>query len=203
MQVFSIEVADQGVQATPSTQTQGTQTAASLENTLANILREGGDEDSLRRKIDALTEGLGSQSHLLDELVRKSKLTESSILSESAVIRKHGPPPPYEIASSSTSRWPKFFTVAQDGEVATTGWVVFVLWSLVLFLVGLTTQSIIFKGNSVGELFPNARYATEFEMFGQRHWWEKWGMDTPWGRLIWKLGWHLDEMLRGDGGWPS
>ena len=204
MQVFNVEVADQGVQATPSTETQGTQTVASLEHTLANILREDGDEDSIRRKIDILTEGLGSQRSLIEELFRKSKVAESSILSESAVIRKHGPPPPYEATSCTTSRWPKFFAV-QDGEISSTGWSIFVLWSLLLFVVGVTTHTVFFGPSSVGvgELFPNARYATEFEMFGQRHWWEKWGMDTLWGRVIWKLGWHLDEMLRGDGGWPS
>ena len=201
MQVFNIEIADEGVQATPSTQTVSTQTV-SLETSLANLLRDEDDEDTLRRKIDALAEGLGSQRHLIDELLRKSKSTESSVLSESAVIRKHGPPPPYE-ASESRYRWPKFFTVNVSGEVSNTGWITFVLWSVVLFVLGLTTQSILLPRHDLGGLYPDLSYTSAFEMFGQRHWWEKWGMDTTLGRVIWRIGWKLDEMLRGDGGWPS
>jgi hypothetical protein len=199
--VFNIDLADEAVQATPSTETTSTQTIVSLENSLANILRND-DEETLRRKIDALAEGLGSQSNLIDELLRKSKSTESSIMTESAVIRKHGPPPPYE-PSEPQSRWPKFLTITQNGDVSNTGWMVFVLWSVILFLLGLTTQNLIFPTYDLGGLYPDGGYASAFEMFGQRHWWEKWGMDTPWGRVIWRIGWWLDELLRGDGGWPS
>jgi hypothetical protein len=202
MQVFNIELADEGIQATPSTQTIATQTAASLENTIANLLRDSNDDESLKHKIDALAEGLGSQRHLIDELLRKSKTTESSIMTESAVIRKHGPPPPYE-APSASWEWPKFLTILQNGDVSNTGWITFVLWSVVLFLMGLTTQTMFLPRHDFGGLYPETGYASAFEMFGQRHWWEKWGMDTPWGRVIWRIGWWWDEMLRGDGGWPS
>ena len=202
MQVFNVDLADEAVQATPSTETVATQTTMSLEHSLANILRGDDDEESLRRKIDALADGLGSQRNLIDELLRKTKSTESTIMTESAVIRKHGPPPPYE-APTPVSRWPKFLTIAQDGDVSHTGWVTFVLWSVVLFLLGLTTQSMFLPRHDLGGLYPNTGYASAFEMFGQRHWWEKWGMDTPLGRVIWRIGWWWDEMLRGDGGWPS
>jgi hypothetical protein len=200
--VFNIDLADEAVQATPSAQTTSTQTTISLESILDNIPRNDDDEDTLRRKIDALAEGLGSQRNLIDELLRKSKSTESSIMTESAVIRKHGPPPPYE-PREPQSRWPKFLTITQNGDVSNTGWMVFVLWSVVLFLLGLTTQSLFFPTYDLGGLYPDGGYASAFEMFGQRHWWEKWGMDTPWGRVIWRIGWWLDELLRGDGGWPS
>src|SRR5436190_17731471 len=113
----------------------------SLEHSLANILRGDDDEESLRRKIDALAEGLGSQRNLIDELLKKSKSTESTIMTESAVIRKHGPPPPYE-APTVVSRWPKFLTVAQNGDVTHTGWLTFILWTAVLLLLGLTTQTV-------------------------------------------------------------
>lgn len=204
MQLFKIDLTDQSVQATPSTQTISTQTILSLESTLANMLRNEDNEDTLRSKIDALAEGLGSQRHLIDELLKKSKTTESTIMSESAVIRKHGPPPPYEAATQQPqSRWPKFLTVSQEGEVSSTGWMTFVLWSVVLFFLGLTTQSLLLPRHDLGGLYPDNGYASAFEMFGQRHWWEKWGMDTPWGRLVWRFGWWVDELLRSDGGWPS
>ena len=70
MQVFNIDLADEGVQATPSTQTTSTQTTISLEHSLANILRGDDDDESLRRKIDALADGLGSQRNLIDELLK-------------------------------------------------------------------------------------------------------------------------------------
>src|SRR5271167_2457780 len=194
MQVFNVDLADEAVQATPSTETVATQTTMSLEHSLANILRGDDDEESLRRKIDALAEGLGSQRHLIDELLKKSKTTESTIMTESAVIRKHGPPPPYEAPVTTTqSRWPKFLTITQDGDVSHTGWVTFILWSVVLFLLGLTTQSMFLPRHDLGGLYPNTGYASAFEMFGQRHWWEKWGMDTPLGRVIWRIGWWWDE----------
>jgi len=79
----------------------------------------------------------------------------------------------------------------------------FVLWSVVLFLLGLTTQNLLLPRHDLGGLYPDFGYASAFEMFGQRHWWEKWGMDTPWGRLMWRFGWWMDELLRSDGGWPS
>lgn len=199
--MFNIDLADEAVQATPSTETTSTQTVMSLEISLANFLRSD-DEETLRYKIDALAEGLGSQRNLIDELLRKSKSTESSIMTESAVIRKHGPPPPYE-PLETRSRWLKFLTISQNGDVSNTGWVVFVLWSVILFLLGLTTQNLFFQTYDLGGLYPDGGYASAFEMFGQRHWWEKWGMDTPWGRVIWRIGWWLDELLRGDGGWPS
>lgn len=203
MQAFSIEIADEGIQATPSMQTISTQTV-SIETTLATILQDG-DDDTLRQRIDALAEGLGSQRYLIDELLRKSKPAESSVLmSESAVIRKHGPPPPYEASEAvSRFRWPKFLTVTASGEVSTTGWVTFALWSVVLFVLGLTMQSIILPQHDLGGLYPDPGYTSAFEMFGQRHWWEKWGMDSPMGRVVWTIGWKLDEMLRGDGHWPS
>jgi len=203
MQVFKVDLTDQSVQASPSTQTTATQTIVSLETTLANMLRNEDTQESLQDRINALTEGLGSQRHLIDELFRKSKMTESSIMSESAVIRRHGPPPPYEAATRPESRWPKFLSVSQEGEVSSTGWMTFVLWSVVLFLLGLTTQSLLLPRHDLGGLYPDRGYASAFEMFGQRHWWEKWGMDTPWGRLVWKFGWWVDEMLRSEGGWPS
>jgi hypothetical protein len=202
MQVFNVDLADEAVQATPSTQTTSTQTVVSLESGLLSILRGEDDEGSLQRKIDALTEGLGSQRNLINEIYQKSKATESTIMSESAVIRKHGPPPPYE-APAGLSRWPKFLTITQTGDISNTGWVTFVLWSVILFLLGLTTQNIFLPRHDLGGLYPDRGYASAFEMFGQRHWWEKWGMDTPWGRVIWRIGWWLDEMLRGDGRWPS
>ena len=136
--------------------------------------------------------------------MKKSKTTESTIMTESAVIRKHGPPPPYEAPVATTqSRWPKFLTIAQDGDVSQTGWVTFILWSVVLFLLGLTTQNMFLPRHDLSGLYPDTGYASAFEMFGQRHWWEKWGMDSPLGRVIWRIGWWWDEMLRGDGGWPS
>ena len=199
-----MDLTDEAVQATPSTQSTSTQTTMSLEHTLANILRGDDDEESLRRKIDALAEGLGSQRHLIDELLKNSKTTESAIMTESAVIRKHGPPPPYEAPVRATqSRWPKFLTITQDGDVSHTGWVTFILWSVALFLLGLTTQNVFLPRHDLTGLYPDMGYASAFEMFGQRHWWEKWGMDTPLGRVIWRIGWWWDEMLRGDGGWPS
>ena len=207
MQVFNIDLTDEAIQATPSTETVSTQTTMSLEHSLVNILRGDDDEESLQRKMDALTDGLGSQRNLVDELSRKSKSAESSIMTESAVIRKHGPPPPYEAPTSLSSRWqwPKFLTIQPDGDVVShTGWVTFILWSSVLFLLGLTTQSMFLPRHDLSGLYPpTAGYASAFEMFGQRHWWEKWGMDSPLGRLVWRIGWWCDEMLRGDGGWPS
>jgi hypothetical protein len=203
LQVFNVELVDESIQVTPSTQSTSTQTIISLERTLSNMFRNEDDEESLRTRIAALTEGLGSQSHLIDELFRKSKIAESSIMSESAVIRKHGPPPPYEATPGAESRWPKFLTVNSDGEVTSTGWMTFVLWSVVLFLLGLTTQSLLLPRHDLGGLYPDFGYASSFEMFGQRHWWEKWGMDTPWGRLVWRFGWSMDEWLRSEGGWPS
>jgi hypothetical protein len=201
MQVFKVDLADQGVQATPSTQTTSTQTVLSLEYTLANMLRSDDSEESVRGKLDALTEGLGSQRHLIDQLLQKSKSPESS-LSESAVIRKHGPPPPYEASTRGTfSLWPKFLTVSPEGEVSQTGFMTFFLWSTVLFLLGLTSQTFFLPRHEIG--YFDSGYASAFEMFGQRHWWEKWGLDTPWGRVIWRFGWWVDEILRTDGGWPS
>ena len=199
MQVFNVDLTDSEVQAVPSTQTTSTQTTASIETTLANLLKGNDDEDTLRAKIDALADGLGSQRNLIDELLRKSK--SPAEMTESAVIRKHGPPPPYE--APSTSRWVKFLTVAQDGQIQSTGWMTFVLWSCVLFLLGLTTQTMMTPRHELGWLYPDTGYSSAFEMFGQRHWWEKWGMDTLWGRVLWRIGWWVDEMLRGDGGWPS
>lgn len=203
MQVFNVDLTDEGVQATPSTVTISTQTTSPpLETSLANILHShqpGDSSESLRQKIDALAEGLGSQKSLLDELFQRAK---SESLSESAVIRKHGPPPPYEPITPS-SRWPKFLTVMENGQVASTGWMTFVLWSVVLFLMGLTTQSLMLPRHDLGGLYPDGGYGSAFEMFGQRHWWEKWGMDTVLGRVVWKVGWWIDEMLRGDGHWPS
>ena len=202
MQVFTTEVADEGIQATPTTQTTSIQTVATLENTLANLLRGDDDEDTLRNKIDALAEGLGFQRDLIDELLRKSKLTESSVMSESAVIRKHGPPPPYEPTSTPSWQWPKFLTVMQNGDVLNTGLVTFALWSSILFLLGLTMKDVFLPKHDLSGLYPTPLYVSTFEMF-QRHWWEKWGMSTPWGRMIWRIGWWMDEMLRGDGVWPS
>jgi hypothetical protein len=202
MQVFNVDLTDQGVQATPSTQTTSTQTVISIESQLANILRSNDSEEILRAKIDSLAAGLGSQRDLIDELLQKSKSAESSVMSESAVIRKHGPPPPYE-APTSLSRWPKFLTVTEEGEVSYTGFITFVLWSVVLVLLGLSMQNMFLTRHDLAGLYPDRGYASAFEMFGQRHWWEKWGMDTPWGRVIWRIGWWWDELLRGDGGWPS
>jgi hypothetical protein len=202
LQVFNVELADESIQATPSTETTSTQTTTSIETTLANLLRGDDDDESLRNKIDALSVGLGSQRNLIDELLRKSKSTESSVLSESGMIRTQGPPPPYE-APTTSRRWPKFLTVAQDGEIVNTGWTTFVLWSLVLFLLGLTTQNAFVPRRELGGLYPDSGYASAFEMFGQRHWWEKWGMDSPVGKVVWRIGWWWDELLRGDGGWPS
>ena len=200
MQVFNVEQADEAIQVAPSTETVSTQTSTTIESTLANLLRTSDDDDTLRTKIDALALGLGSQRSLIDELLRKSKSTESSVLSESAVIRRQGPPPPYE---PPTSRWPKFLTVAPDGEVSRTGWMTFMLWSVVLFLLGLTSQNIFVPRRELGGLFHETGYASAFEMFGQRHWWEKWGMDSPVGQVVWRVGWWWDELLRGDAGWPS
>lgn len=199
MQVFNVDLTDQEVQAVPSTQTISTQTTASVETTLANLLKGDDDEETLRAKIDALADGLGSQRDLIDELLRKSK--SPAEMTESAVIRKHGPPPPYE--APAPSRWLKFLTIAQDGQIQSTGWMTFVLWSCILFLLGLTTQTMMLPRHELGGLYPDTGYASAFEMFGQRHWWEKWGMDTPWGRVVWRIGWWVDEMLRGDAGWPS
>jgi hypothetical protein len=201
MQVFNVDLTDQGIQAIPSTETTSTQTTTTIETTLANLLRGDNDDESLRNKIDALAVGLGSQKNLIDEILRKSKSTESSVLSESAVIRTHGPPPPYE--APTISRWPKFLTVSTDGQVSNTGWMTFILWSLVLFLLGLTTQNAFLPKRELGGLYPDYGYASAFEMFGQRHWWEKWGMDSPIGRIMWRFGWWWDELLRGDGSWPS
>jgi hypothetical protein len=203
MQVFTVDLTDHGVQATPSTQTTSTQTVLSLESTLANMLQSDDNEDSLRMKIDALAEGLGSQRHLIDQLLQKSKSPESLHLSESAVIRKQGPPPPYEASPSRSSLWPKFLTVSPEGEVSQTGFMTFFLWSTVLFLLGLTTQTFFLPRHDLGGLYFDSGYASAFQMFGQRHWWEKWGLDTLWGRLIWRFGWWVDELLRTDGGWPS
>ena len=205
-QVFNIEISDAGVQATPSTVTTSTQTILSTDSSLRHLARGDEDEDALRRRIDNLAAALGSHHNLLDEMFRKSKTAESQVMSESAVIGKHGPPPPYEATATSTTRsfhWPKFFTMAHDGEVSHTGWVTFFLWSVVLFLLGLTTQSLFLPRYDFGGLYPDTGYTSTFEMFGQRHWWEKWNMDSPVGRIIWHVGWWLDERLRGDGGWPS
>jgi hypothetical protein len=205
-QVFNIEISDAGIQATPSTVTTSTQTNLSAESYLRQGIRGDEDEDELRRKIDSLADVLGTHHHLLDEMVRKSKTTESQVLTESAVIRKHGPPPPYEDSTTlrtKTSRWPKFLTISQDGEVTHTGWLTFVLWSVVLFMLGLTSQSYFLPRYDFGGLYPDNGYASTFEMFGQRHWWEKWNMDSPVGRMVWRFGWWLDEWLRGEGGWPS
>ena len=202
MLVFNVELADEGVQATPSTQTTSTQTVNSVESQLASILRSNDNEETLRAKIDSLAAGLGSQRDLIDELLRKSKSTESNIMSESAVIRKHGPPPPYE-APTSTSLWPKFLTVTENEDVSYTGFITFCLWSVVLLLLGVSMQNMFLPRHDLADLYPARGYASAFEMFGQRHWWEKWGMDTPWGRVIWRIGWWWDELLRGDGGWPS
>jgi hypothetical protein len=203
-QVFNVEISDAGVQATPSTMTTSTQTILSTDTSLRHLVRDG-DEDTLRKTIGSFAEILGIHNNLLDEMFRKSKTTESHVMSESAVVRKHGPPPPYEASTTSTtetSRWPKFLTISHDGEVTHTGWVTFFLWSVVLFLLGLTTQTLFLPRYDLGALYPDTGYTSTFEMFGQRHWWEKWNMDAPVGKLVWRFGWWLDEWLR-EGGWPS
>jgi hypothetical protein len=197
MQVFNVEIQDQSIQAVVPTQTISTQTY--ITSDLLASLRDEDDEDSLRRKIDLLADGLGSQRSLINQLFQKSKSTESSVLSESSIIRKQGPPPPYE---ASPSRWPKFLSINSD-QVLNTGWTTFILWSLILFLLGLTSQSLIVPKHSLSGLFPDRGYVSAFEVFGQRHWWEKWDLDSPVGKMVWRFGWWCDEMLRGDGGWPS